>query len=168
MKRRRLKKRYRIIFSLLSIGIFITLTIPNYTPITYSRYKTEVNVDAKSTTGNMVCNLEVDNNNYYEDNIPYFIITVKNYDSNGNITATDVSYDLSITNKTDSNGLYRYVVLDDQSTNNTYESSVLINGLTFSKEKQEKKIKVYVQVASGENENVDFNVDVAAVQKNMD
>lgn len=133
----------------------------------YARYVSNMNINVTSTTGEMICDLEVDNNSYFENNIPYFIITIKNYNSNNEVTSTDIEYVLTITNETNSNGLFYYIDEDDGSTNGEYESSLTISNLTFDKNKSSKRIKVFVKVQSSQHETVNFNVNLNAVQKEM-
>lgn len=133
----------------------------------YARYVSDMDIHINSTTGEMICDLEVDNNSYFENNIPYFIITIKNYNSNNEVTATDVEYVLNITNETNSNGLFYYIAEDDGSTNGKYEPSLAITNLTFDKNKSTKRIKVYVKVQSSQHEIVNFNVNLDAIQKKM-
>lgn len=133
----------------------------------YARYVANMDINVTSKTGEMICDLEVDNNSYIENNVPYFIITIKNYNANGDITATDVEYTLNVTNEDGSNGLFYYISEDDGSSSNDYMPSLTIQNLSFNKNKTTKKFKVFVKVQSSQHETVNFNVSLDAVQKEM-
>lgn len=135
---------------------------------TYSRYLTDMDLRYTTTTGNIICDVVVDTNaTYFDNNIPYFLVKIKNYNENNEITAVNVDYVMTISNVGDSSGVYYY--LDTLgNTNHDYESSFTTKTYTFGTDKQEVIFKVYVKDLSSDEKNINFNVNVEAVQKQME
>lgn len=164
-------KKLSIFLSLYSVFIICLTFILLKT--SYSRYITDMNVSITSNTGEMICDIEVDtNSNYIESNIPYFIIKVHNYktvDGEKILTSTDIDYKITITNLNNSNGLF-YIDYTGNSigTSEEYASSVMTDTLSFGRTEETKQIRVFVKASTGLKEKVDFNVNLDAIQKQMD
>ncbi len=166
-----------ITFSTKKVGIFIVsyfivsvLSTFLVLKVSYARYVSQVNVDVTSTTGDMLCNVSVDtSDSYIENNMAYFRIVVSNSDADGNITATDVDYVLTISNQAGSNGLFYYIDSNGEvsSEDGTYVEQIVTDTYSFGKTAEQMIFKVYVKVESSYQETVNFNVNLDAVQKNM-
>ena len=146
----------------ISIIIMIILFIIIF-PFTLSKYKESTNIKVKTTTGEIVYDIKVDKNNkYVEDDITYIIVTINNYKIKNNIkyiNSVDYSYELTIKNKSSSNGLFS---LDKKSFNDTITYTD-----EFSKDEDSKDIKVYVKSKDYVNNKVEYNIELKASQKNM-
>ena len=147
---------------IISIIILIILFIIIF-PLTFSKYKESTNIKVKTTTGEIVYDIKVDKNNkYVEDDITYIIVTINNYKIKNNIkyiNSVDYSYELTIKNKSSSNGLFS---LDKKSFNDTITYTD-----EFSKDEDSKDIKVYVKSKDYVNNKVEYNIELKASQKNM-
>ncbi len=129
-------------------------------PIAFSKYKSNVNIKVKTTTGEIVYDIKLDQNNkYIEDDISYIFVNINNYQIKNNIKyINDVNYDyeLSIT----SNNLL--LSLDK----NDYKEELIYND-SFNINEDSNKIKVYVKNKIFNNTN-DIKVELKASQKNME
>ena len=113
----------------------------------------------------MVCDISVEKNDSYTVNgIPYFIVTVKNYDENGNITAMDMDYTVTIRNKEGSNGIFIWKNESDNNYIDTYSSQITTTTYSFGKEKKEEQFKVFVKTANNSEEDVNIEAVLNAVQ----
>ena len=92
-----LKINKKILLCIIIIWIILGVTI------SFAMYKTNLNIKYISNTGEMICDIIIDNNeSYVKNGIPYFYVKVRNWrDNNGNyeITVTDCEYNISIKNK---------------------------------------------------------------------
>lgn len=137
----------------------------------YSRYSTKFDVNVKTTTGEMVCNVEIDSDpSYIENNIAYFKIIVKNTKDDGTITATDVNYKITISNKDGSNGIFYYIDSDGIKSSDSEEFLPTITSMeySFGKTSEERIFKVFVKVPTNLKETVSYNINLEAIQKQMD
>lgn len=156
------KKIYTISFLSVALGICLI-------QVAYSRYMADVNMNAAATSGEMICDVEIDSDSsYIENNIAYFKIIVSNA-LTSKVSDTDVEYKLTISNKDGSNGLYYFVDSLGQvsDSNGEYHETLKTGTYTFNKERQEMVFKVYVKVPSNIRETVNFDVLVESVQKDM-
>lgn len=160
------KKRY-VFLGIIICGLFvISAKLLNVVKETYSRYRSDVDVAVQSTTGEMVCTLTVDTDEtYIRNNTAYFKIRVKNYKEDV-ITATNVSYHLTITNEDGSNGTYYYIDSEGNTSSPTgdYTSSITSQEFKFGTAAEEREFTVYVKVPSNLREQVNFKVDLDAIQ----
>lgn len=157
------KKMLGIVILLIGLAIIII-------PASYALYQGKMNINITTTTGGIMCDIIVDtNDDYIENNEPYFFITVNNFRENSGkilLTATDISYNLVIENQNGSNGLFRYVD-EDGNTNNNPEERVVISNQYIGKTKTSKRYKVYVSSQTNLKYKVNFNVKLEANQKDM-
>ena len=86
----------------LSIIVMIVLLIIIF-PLTFSKYKSNTSIKVKTTTGEIVYDINIDQNNkYIEDDNTYIYININNYKIIDNIifiNNVDYNYDLIITGK---------------------------------------------------------------------
>lgn len=150
--------------------IFIILILCMLIKISYAVYESNIKVSYNSTVGDMVCDISVDTNESYKVNgIPYFLVTVRNYDENGNITAMDMEYTVTIKNKDNSNGIFIWKNESDGNFIDVYSSQITTSTYSFGKDQKEETFKVFVKTANGATEsrtteNVDIEVVLNAVQ----
>ena len=148
-------RKHKHISLLVMIILFIMIL-----PIAFSKYKSNVNIKVKTTTGEIVYDIKLDQNNkYIEDDISYIFVNINNYQIKNNIKyINDVNYDyeLSIT----SNNLL--LSLDK----NDYKEELIYND-SFNINEDSNKIKVYVKNKNFNNIN-DIKVELKASQKNME
>ena len=105
----------------IAILVFVIIAISVLIKASYAIYESNLKVTYTSNVGNMVCDISVEKNDSYTVNgIPYFIVTVKNYDENGNITAMDMDYTVTIRNKEGSNGIFIWKNESDNNYIDTY------------------------------------------------
>ena len=151
------KKIAILVFVIIAIGVFIKAS--------YAIYESNLKVTYTSNVGNMVCDISVEKNDSYTVNgIPYFIVTVKNYDENGNITAMDMDYTVTIRNKEGSNGIFIWKNESDNNYIDTYSSQITTTTYSFGKEKKEEQFKVFVKTANNSEEEVNIEAVLNAVQ----
>ena len=81
------------------------------------------------------------------------------------VSAVDVDYTLTITNKENSAGLFQYID-EDGNSNEKGESSVTINS-SISRNRKTKRYKVYVTTDTNLKTDVNFKVNLDAHQKDM-
>ena len=68
------KAKKRVLLLILFALVFVVL------PGTFALYKSLLNVQVTTVAGEMISDIEIDSNeNYIENNVPYFFVTVKNY-----------------------------------------------------------------------------------------
>lgn len=153
---------FTIILIILS-GTFI-LTISD------SRYMHETYAEVTGTSGSMKLDITLDTNEtYIENNISYFRVKVSNT-KDGKTSDTDIDYVLNINNIDNSNGIY-YLIDDDgiTSTNDgTYLESITTKTYSFNKNSDTKEFKVFVKSNDGKESTIKFNVNVEAIQKQME
>lgn len=146
------------------ILLFLILVL---VPGTLAFYKGFVNVYVTTVAGEMISDIEVDQNeNYVENNVPYFYVTVKNYRENENttiLTATAFDYKLIVENKEGSNGLFRY---EDNKGNKTVDSVEVLEipSQHLKSTKDSNKYKVYVTSPDTKKSTVDYTVRLEAEQ----
>lgn len=136
----------------------------------YARYTSSVDVNVGTVSGEMICNIRVETEDFYvENNVAYFLIYVSNA-KDGVVTATDVDYNITISNIAGSNGTFYYVDSDGikSDSNGVFHDSLNSITYSFGKNAEERIFKVYVKVPSNMKEEVNFKVDLDAVQKQMD
>ncbi len=174
------KKILVLIFSILVLTFFIN--------VVYAYYTNNIEVNYKSKSGEMICNVEVDKNDSYVINgIPYVIVKVKNYvedeNSQKTITAVDVEYSLTIRNKADSpkiesgaTGTYIWQKVDENDNQkfsdgiSTYLENITTNTYSFdNKNAKEDIYKIFIKSSNTEEyEDIDFEVLLNSVQKNAE
>lgn len=145
-----------IVFCLiLLIGIFSVNT--------FSKLQRESKINYKTKTGNMICEYDIDqNDSYIEDGIKYILVNVKNYkvNSNGetNISDVDVKYSLTIKNKDNSNGVYKWEKVGSSDDSSDYLEVAKTNTYTFKAGSEETStFKIYIQL---NNQNISQNVNL--------
>ncbi len=149
----------------LLIALFLLILV--IVPGTYAFYKGIVNVSVTTVAGEMISDIEIDTNeNYVENNIPYFYVIVKNFRVNGNVTllsATAFDYELHIDNKEGSNGLFTYA---DNKGNKIEEptSSLIIPNGHLNSEKDSNKYKIYVRTDGTKKTTVNYTVRLESNQ----
>ena len=154
------------------VMIIIVLIFAN---IVYASYVNNISVKYSTISGEMICNIDVDKNDSYVVNgIPYVIVTVKNYDMDNNITSVDIDYNLTIKNKDGYNGTYIWQKINDVDNTkydegtNSYSEQVITNTYSLgNKNKEEKKFKIFIKSSLESYENLDFNIELNSIQKNM-
>lgn len=149
------------------IIIFITSGIT----VSFAMYKTNLNIEYKSNTGEMICDISIDNNEeYIKNGIPYFYVKVRNWRSNSiedEITATDLEYSISVKNKENANGIFIWKKIDSEDFISTYNDFVTTNIYSMGKDKKEDIFQVFVKNQDQINKNVNIVVELNAKQKNM-
>ena len=160
-----LKINKKILLCIIIIWIILGVTI------SFAMYKTNLNIKYISNTGEMICDVIIDNNeSYVKDGIPYFYVKVRNWrDNNGNeeITVTDCEYSISIKNKENTNGIFIWKKVDTEDFINTYTNSFTTIIYSMGKNKTEDVFQVFVKNQDKINKNVDIIVELNAIQKNM-
>ena len=157
------------------ITFFMIVIILIFANIVYAAYVNNISVKYSAISGEMICNIDIDKNDSYVVNgIPYVIITVKNYDTDNNITAVDVDYSLTIKNKDGYNGTYIWQKINDvditkyDEGTNSYSEQVITNTYSLgNKNKEEKKFKVFIKSSLESYEDLGFNIELNSIQKNM-
>ena len=149
------------------IIIFITLGIT----VSFAMYKTNLNIEYKGNTGEMICNISIDNNEeYIKNGIPYFYVKVRNWRSNDiedEITVADFEYSISVKNKENTKGIFIWKKIDSEDFISTYNDAVTTNIYSMGKEKKEDIFQVFVKNQDPINKNVNIVVELNATQKNM-
>lgn len=147
------------------ILICVIVTLAILAKVSYAIYESNLKVTYTSNVGNMICDINVEKNDSYTVNgIPYFIVTVKNYDESGNITAMDMDYTVTIQNEEGSNGIFIWKNESDNNYIDTYSSQVTTTTYSFGKEKKEERFKVFVKTANNSEEDVNIEAVLNAVQ----
>ena len=144
----------------ISIIVMIILFIM-ILPIAFSKYKSNLDITVKTKTGEIVYDLNIDQNNkYIEDDISYFLVNINNYKIDKNIkyiNDIDYDYELNITGK----DLVFSLDKDEYVDNLKYNDS-------FNKDEDTKQIKVYVKSNNYFNNTNDIKVELKASQKDME
>lgn len=160
-----IKVNKKILICIIVIWIVLGVTI------SFAMYKTNLNIKYISNTGEMICDVIIDNNeSYVKNGIPYFYVKVRNWrDNNGNeeITVTDCEYSISIKNKENTNGIFIWKKVDTEDFINTYTNSFTTQIYSMGKNKTEDVFQVFVKNQDKINKNVDIIVELNAIQKNM-
>ena len=159
----------------LVIAFLMIIIILIFANIVYASYVNNISVKYSTISGEMICNIDIDKNDSYVVNgIPYVIVTVKNYDIDNNITSVDVDYNLTIKNKDGYNGTYIWQKINDvddtkyDEGTNSYSEQVITNTYSLgNKNKEEKKFKIFIKSSLESYENLDFNIELNSIQKNM-
>ena len=168
MKRFFGKKKYIIIF-------LFTILLSIFATVAYAAYVNSIFVQYSATSGEMICNANVEKDESYIINgIPYIIVTVKNYDENGNITSVDIEFSLTIKNKDGGHGTFIWQKINeddnskyDEGTSN-YLGQTTTNIYSFGNvKKEEKKFKIFIKSEQSSQEELDFDVELNSAQKDM-
>ena len=142
----------------ISLLVMIILFIIIF-PMTFSKYKSNTSIKVKNTTGEIVYDLNIDQNNkYIENDNTYIFININNYKIKDNIkyiNSVDYDYDLIIT------GRDLLFSLD----NKDYKEELIYND-SFNKDENTNKVKVYVK--NNYSNNHDIKVELKASQKDME
>ncbi len=143
----------------ISIIVMIVLLIIIF-PLTFSKYKSNTSIKVKTTTGEIVYDINIDQNNkYIEDGNTYIYININNYkiiDNIKYINNVDYNYDLIITGKD----------LEFSVDKESFKEELIYNN-SFNKDEESNKIKVYVKNTKFNNSN-DIKVELKASQKDME
>lgn len=146
--------------------ILVAFVFVSYVPDkTFSRYTKNGGVNITTTSANMICDATIDNPGTYisNDGWAYFKVIVKNYNTSGTITQVPMQYNLTISNQTGSNAVYRY--LDDAGNSNNFEGTFTTRNYSFTTGTQQSQvINVEVKTDSMTSEDVDFKVDLNCFQ----
>ena len=154
----------KIIISVFAVVIVITIVIFLQNK-TYSKYKKGININIQDKTGSLVCDASLDNPGTYvsDDGWAYFIVTVKNYDSDDKVSEVPVEYNINVKNATGSNATYRYST--DGSETSNFSDNLITNNYNFTtNSKQTRDIIVEVKTSSTYSEDIDFDIDVNCYQ----
>ena len=142
----------------LSVIVMIVLFIMLF-PLAFSKYKSNTSIKVKTTTGEIVYDINIEENNkYIEDDNSYIFININNYKIKDNIkliNTVDYNYDLIITGK----GLEFSLDKDN------YKEKLIYNN-SFSKNEDSNKVKVYIK--NNYSNNHDIKVELKASQKDME
>ena len=168
MKKLLHKKKYIIVFLIITVVLILA-------NIVYASYINNISVKYNTTSGEMICNIDIDKNDSYIINgIPYVIVTVKNYDEDNNITSVDVDYSLTIKNKDGYNGTYIWQKINDvddtkyDEGTKSYSEQVITKTYSLgNKNKEDEKFKIFIKSSLESYENLDFNIELNSIQKNM-
>ncbi len=154
---------------LLYAGLLVIIICACVLQYSYSMYQSKMDVTITTTTGDIICDVSVDTNeNYIENNKAFFYVIIRNYKTVNKVeqvSAVDVDYTLTITNKENSVGLFQYID-EDGNSNEKGESSVTINS-SISRNRKTKRYKVYVTTDTNLKTDVNFKVNLDAHQKDM-
>ena len=146
--------------------ILVAFVFVSYVPDkTFSRYTKNGGVNITTTSANMICDATIDNPGTYisNDGWAYFKVIVKNYNTSGTITQVPMQYNLTISNQTGSNAVYRY--LDGAGKSNNFEGTFTTRNYSFTTGTQQSQvINVEVKTDSMTSEDVDFKVDLNCFQ----
>lgn len=149
------------------IIIFITSGIT----VSVAMYRTNLNIEYKSNTGEMICDISIDKNEeYIKNGIPYFYVKVHNWrpnDIEDEITVADFEYSISVKNKENTKGVFIWKKIDSEDFISTYNDAVTTNIYSMGKDKKEDIFQVFVKNQDQTNKNVNIIVEVNAKQKNM-
>ncbi len=147
-------KKHKKISLIIMIVLFIIIL-----PFTFSKYKSNTSIKVKTTTGEIVNSISIDqNNNYIENDSSYIFININNFKIEGNtkyINDIDYNYDLIVKGK----DLLFSLDNKDYKEELTYSDS-------FSKEENTNKIKVYVK--NNYSNSNDIKVEIKASQTDME
>ena len=164
----RLRNPKKIIYPVIVTVLFVTIGIIN---VAYSKYGSNFEVTVNSSSGKMIIEATIDDKEeYIENGIKYFDITVKN-NKDEKVTAMDIDYKITITNQEDSTNGKFYFVDQNGNTNETlttYQKELIIDGYSFSTVEETMVFRVYIKVDSGLAEEVKYNVVLDAEQKEME
>ena len=164
----RLKNPKKIIYPIIITVLFVTIGIIN---VAYSKYGSNFEVTVNSSSGKMIIEATIDDKEeYIENGIKYFDITVKN-NKDEQVTAMDIDYKITITNQEDNTNGKFYFVDQNGNTNETlttYQKELIIDGYSFSTVEETMVFRVYIKVDSGLAEEVKYNVVLDAEQKEME
>ena len=157
-----MKKIKIIILSFILVAFVFVSYVPDKT---FSRYTKNGGVNITTTSANMICDATIDNPGTYisNDGWAYFKVVVKNYNTSGTITQVPMQYNLTISNQTGSNAVYRY--LDGAGNSNNFEGTFTTRNYSFTTGTQQSQvINVEVKTDSMTSEDVDFKVDLNCFQ----
>ena len=158
-----MKIKNKIIFVIIAFSVALSLVFAQ----TIAQLQKEKVISYLATTGKMICEYEIDkNDSYVENGVKYFLITVTNF-KNDLITDVDIKYTLTINNKNGSNGVYKWVKVDTNDSNNNYEDSITTKEYLFTSDsKQSTTFKVYVQLNKDQKkvQDTDIDIELNAVQ----
>lgn len=149
------------------IGIISIIFLIAIATISFALYTTDITIIYETDTGETICNISVDYDETYKTNgIPYFYITVTNYDENTNITDTDIEYTLTISNNGTSNGIFAIVDEDEGAYSSSYSSQVTTSSYTFDTNQSSKTFKVFVKTSNSTSEEIGVLITLNAIQTN--
>ena len=146
---------------IVGVLLFVVLiTIGLTIKVTYSLYKKDFNVVANTTTGDIYCSATIDSSNSYisDDGYRYFIVNVKNTNSQNTVSKLPIKYNINVTNAQGYDEMYRLTdevgIQTDFSTNPSLENYVLLNS-------SQEGDNIIVEILSEtSNKNITYNVTV--------
>ena len=151
------KQKRMIIIMVLAVSVLI--------PSTFSLYKSSLMANVAGTSGKLIADISNPEHDetMFEDDTPYFYVTVYNTNQSDTSEVSDVAFDytLSITNKNNSEGLY-------STDNDVFTESLVINDTMSNETATNKRYKVYVSSDSVDETTVNYDVKIDAWQKKMD
>lgn len=147
------------------VGLF-SITLVFSVSKSFANYTSNKEVYIESTSGNLICDVEIDNpGTYYSSSgYAYFRLIVKNYDANGNITEVPIRYTITVENQSGSLGYYKY--LDESGySSDSFESTMTTRNYTFgTSAKEEQVINIEIKSDSDVSEQIDFLTKLYCVQ----
>ena len=155
-------KKFRLFMVVVTIMVLFSCLNFNQS---YAKYQNDIDVNVTTTTADMICDATVDNPGTYisSDGWAYFKVTVKNYDTSGNVTKVPIQYNLTVSNQNGSTAYYRY--LDASGNSNSFANTFTTRNYTFAPNTQQSQvINIEVRTDSAMSEDVDFAVDVNCYQ----
>lgn len=149
------KKFLYLVVLIILVGIII--------PISFSIYKSQVDVNVVTKTGKMICDFSIDTKkDYIDDKGKFFYINVYNYEKEKdvvNLTDTKVSYKLLVSDKNNNKLSFNYKDIS--------KSQLEITGNFDNTETDIVKYKVYINNLDTKKIQVNLNVKLEAFQ-NLD
>ena len=153
--------------------LIITTTIINIINIkTFSTYLQTWGINYSGTTGEMICEYELEQDESYvdENDIPYIMVYVKNFRTeSGSTILTDVnlSYSLTISNSS-GNGIYKWEKVGTNDGSSSFTSSVTTSTYSMTTTQQTDTFKVYVKLSENQpDQDVTIDVYLNATQTNV-
>ena len=156
-------KRFLISIPLLIIIVSFVTFLEDAFNGAYSKYKKDVSININDTTGKLVCDATLDNDDTYlsDAGYAYFKVIVKNFDTE-KTSQVPVEFNLNITNDTGSNAMYRYSI--DDYTSGFASSIITSNYQMAAGSQQTAEYIVEVKTEQNESSDVDFNIEVNCYQ----
>lgn len=161
-------KKHKIV-GLCSILLLILLIS---VPISYAKYKSNMDVSIKTVAGEMIYDIRAEqNDSYVDNNVKYFYVYIDNFkvaDGVKYLNSTECEYTLTISNVDSSTGLYRYISeKDGSSSGEEFQENLVYHG-TLSTTEETQRLKVYVKSSVNLKSDVKYSISIDVVQKNMD
>lgn len=157
----------RIIYFVSILLLFVTIGIIN---VAYSKYGSNYEVKINTSSGEMIIDATIDDKEeYLENGLKYFLITVTNT-KNNKTTSANIDYKITVKNQEGStNAKFNYIDITNNKTDqsDTFQKELIIDNYSFTTNSETVTFKVYVMVDSGLTEEAKYQVTLDAVQKEM-